>query len=160
MPATGDNLFVTNFTSGTIGEYTTSGATVNVSLVTGLSAPAFLAVSGSNLFVANEGAPAPWVSEYTTSGGLVSAPLITFSPNPPVSVAVSGSDLFVVVNGGTIGKYTTSGAPVNPTLITGTALDGPWGIVVVPVPEPATALLVMVGVLGLAVARRRLALTA
>ena len=43
---------------GTIGEYTTSGATVNASLVSGLNYPYGIAVSGSNLFVTNYNAPA------------------------------------------------------------------------------------------------------
>ena len=49
----GSNLFVANYGSGTIGEYTTSGATVNAALVSGLNEPFGIAVSGSNLFVAN-----------------------------------------------------------------------------------------------------------
>ena len=43
----------TNIAIGTIGEYTTSGATVNASLITGLNDPDGIAVSGGNLFVAN-----------------------------------------------------------------------------------------------------------
>ena len=49
------DLFVVNYSSGSVGEYTTSGATVNASLVTGLSKPMGIAVSGSDLFVANAG---------------------------------------------------------------------------------------------------------
>ena len=37
--------------TGTIGEYTTSGGTVNATLVSGLSEPEDIAVSGSNVFV-------------------------------------------------------------------------------------------------------------
>ena len=36
-----------------VGEYTTSGTTVNPSLITGLSATYLIAVSGSNVFTAN-----------------------------------------------------------------------------------------------------------
>lgn len=39
--------------TGTIGEYTTSGATVNASLISGLGSPNGLAISVSDLFVAN-----------------------------------------------------------------------------------------------------------
>src|ERR1017187_5432919 len=54
MPATAQGeIFVTDVVNYTIGEYTTSGATVNASLVTGLSYPRAIAVSGSNLFVTN-----------------------------------------------------------------------------------------------------------
>ena len=47
------NLFVANSSSGTVGEYTTSGATVNAPLVSGLSYPWGIAESGSNLFFTN-----------------------------------------------------------------------------------------------------------
>ena len=50
--ARGDIIFVTNFGNDTIGEYTTSGTTVNASLISGLSSPEGIAVSGSDLFVA------------------------------------------------------------------------------------------------------------
>jgi len=78
MPAIarGDTLFETNSNSGTIGEYTTSGATVNASLVSGLTGPAGVAVSGSNLFVASFVASGT-IGEYTTSGATVNASLIT-----------------------------------------------------------------------------------
>jgi hypothetical protein len=40
MPATArGQIYVTNYTVGTIGEYTTSGATVNAALVSGLLVP-------------------------------------------------------------------------------------------------------------------------
>jgi hypothetical protein len=45
----GSNIIVANFGAGTIGEYTTSGATVNAALISGLNGPFGLAVDGSNL---------------------------------------------------------------------------------------------------------------
>jgi hypothetical protein len=48
----GSNLFVTNYGTGTIGEFSTSGATVNAALITGLNAPSGIAVSGSSLAIA------------------------------------------------------------------------------------------------------------
>ena len=61
-----------------IAEYTTSGATVNASLVTGLNAPSGIAVSGSDLFVVNNGSGGPGsVGEYTTSGATVNASLVS-----------------------------------------------------------------------------------
>jgi len=122
----GDIIFVTSFTDGTIGEYTTSGATVNASLITGLSEPYGIAVSGSNLFVTNRGSGT--IGEYTTSGATVNASLIT-GLHDPVGIAVSGSTLFVVNDdNGTIGEYTTSGATVNASLVSG--LNAPYGIAV------------------------------
>jgi hypothetical protein len=47
-----DIIFETNG-DNTIGEYTTSGDTVNNALVSGLQTPGAIAVSGPDLFVAN-----------------------------------------------------------------------------------------------------------
>ena len=134
---------------GTIGEYTTSGIPVNSALIAGLNAPVAIAISGSNLFVAN--LRGGTIGEYTTSGATVNASLITGLINP-VGIAVFESELFVASINQTIGEYTTSGVAVNPSLITGLG-SGPWGIAVVP--EPGTGLLVTIGALGLAVTRRR-----
>jgi hypothetical protein len=128
----GSDLFVANLAGGgTIGEYTTSGATVNPALISGLSAPSGIALSGSDLFVVNGVLNGP-IGEYTTSGVTVNATLIS-GLNIPFGIALSGSDLFVSNGGllpgtGTIGAYTTSGATVNPALISG-AID-PFGIAV------------------------------
>src|SRR5271166_1449458 len=55
MPATArGQIFVTNENSGTIGEYTTTGATVNASLFSGFHAFS-IAVSGGDFFVAYTG---------------------------------------------------------------------------------------------------------
>ena len=51
----GSDLFVANDGAGTIGEYTTAGATVNASLISGLASPVGIAVDGSDLFVTNAG---------------------------------------------------------------------------------------------------------
>jgi len=131
----GGTLFETNYAgdgsgSGTIGEYTTSGTPVNASLITGLTGPSGIAVSGSNLFVVNGnfGNNQGTIGEYTTSGTTVSASLIT-GLNSPFGIAVAGSNLFVTNNAiGTIGEYTTAGVTVNPALITG--LSDPFGIAV------------------------------
>ena len=69
-------------------------------------------------------------------------------------IAVSGSNLFVV-NGNTVGAYTTSGATVNASLISG--LTGPLGNAVVsPVPLPAAAVLFPTGLGFLAIVFRKL----
>ena len=149
--ARADEIFVTNidvppnFVS-TIGAYTTSGATVNPALISGLNTPLGIAVSGSNLFVANQNSGT--VGEYTTSGDTVNPALIS-GLDFPRGIAISGSDLFVVKADllpgfGTIGQYTTSGDPVNPALISG--LSFPSGIAVVPtVPEPSSLTLTLFG---------------
>jgi hypothetical protein len=65
----GEDLFVCEEGSDTIGKYTTSGATVNSSLITGVSNGGTIAVSGERLFVASQNT----VQEYTTSGVLVNS---------------------------------------------------------------------------------------
>jgi DNA-binding beta-propeller fold protein YncE len=82
----GSDLFVTsNIPLGTVGEYTTSGATVNASLISGLNEPVGIAVDGSDLFVTNLGTGT--ISEYTTSGATVNASLIS-GLNIPTGIAI------------------------------------------------------------------------
>ncbi len=121
-----DDIFVLNFSAGTVGEYTTSGATVNASLVTGLNYPRGIALSGGDLFVTTAGGT---ISEYTTAGVLVNASLVS-GLSEPAGIAVAGGDLFVAnESGGTIGEYNaTNGATINASLVTG--LSGPNGIAV------------------------------
>jgi uncharacterized protein YjiK len=135
---------VTNWDTGTVGEYTTSGEVVNSALISGLLDPAGIAVSGSNLFVASGST----IGEYTTSGATVNAALFT-GLNGPGGIAVSGSNLFVVNEGGrTIGEYTTSGDTVTSALFS-TGLIFPTGIAITPTPEPATLTLLGSALLGL-----------
>ena len=66
---------------------------MNASLVSGLSHPVGIAVSGSNLFVANHGTGT--IGEYNaTSGAVVNASLVS-GLSDPAGIAVSGSNLFV-----------------------------------------------------------------
>ena len=72
--------------TGTIGAYTTSGATVNAALISGLDLPFGIAVSGSDLFVANiDGGT---IGEYTTAGATVNAALIS-GLDLPTDVAIA-----------------------------------------------------------------------
>ena len=126
IAVSGSNLFVLNGPPRTIGEYTTSGATVNPALSPVEDPPAGIAVGGSNLFVA-DGFD---IDKYTTSGQLV-PPGISLLPTTPLAVAVSGSELFVAsetLGGGIVGEYTTDLATVNASLISG--LSEPEGIAV------------------------------
>ena len=96
---------------GTIGEYTESGATVNASLITGLSFPASVAVSDGFIYVTNSHDGT--IGKYTTSGVPINPTLIS-GLNVPVDIEVSGGDLYVAeVGAGRVGKYTTSGATIN-----------------------------------------------
>jgi len=87
IAVSGSDLFVTNFYDVTVGEYTTSGATVNASLVSGLSYPYAIAVSGPDLFVTS--ATLGTIGEYTTSGVTVNASLVSGLDRPSgIAVAV------------------------------------------------------------------------
>jgi hypothetical protein len=92
----GSNLFVVNHGtysqgsyvagSGSIGEYTTSGATVNAALVSGLNYPRQIAVLGGNLYVTNS--LAGTIGEYdATTGAPVNAALVS-GLDYPVGIAV------------------------------------------------------------------------
>jgi len=73
-------LFVVDQYSGTIGKYTTSGATVNAALVSGLNDPFGIAVSGGHLFVTNQGGGTNngTIGEYdATSGATINAALVS-----------------------------------------------------------------------------------
>jgi hypothetical protein len=120
----GSDLFSLNISSGTIGEYTTSGTVVKASLVTGLNeSPSGIAISGSELFVANAGNGT--ISEFTlgsTPGTVTSSNLsLVTGLNGPQAIAASGSYLFVTDGPTTnvVGEFTTSGTSVNGALVTG-----------------------------------------
>ena len=44
------NLYVANYAAGTVGKYTTSGSTVNSSLISGLNGPSGLALDGKGTY--------------------------------------------------------------------------------------------------------------
>jgi PEP-CTERM motif len=117
------NLLVANQTSRTLGEYSLNGTPIDAPLLTGLSSPQALAVSGADIFVGNYG-PSMSVGEYTTSGEVVNASLITGLQNVQ-SIAVSGSDLFILngtnIDNLVVSEYDTSGNVINASLITGLA---------------------------------------
>ncbi len=108
---------------GSVGEYSLSGTTITAPLITGLSRPIGIAVSGDKLFVVNGTS----IDEYTTSGTLVHSSLIT-GLQAPTDIIISGTDLYVSNAFGSIGHYTTSGATVNASLISG--LFTPLGIAI------------------------------
>jgi PEP-CTERM motif len=114
LAISGGDLFVGNYSSGTIGEYNLNGTPVNASLITGLSNPNGMGISGGDLFVVNQSGT---IGEYNLNGTPVNASLITGLSNP-TGIGISGGYLFVSTESGTIGEYTTSGTTVNASLIT------------------------------------------
>ncbi len=115
-----------------IGEYTTSGETVNASLIQCSVSHATPGLSGGGLAYDGNGhllvRNADGIGEYMTSGAPVNTSLIS-SLNGASSVAVDDEYLFVAYSpfegSAVIGEYTTSGAPVNAKLISG---DGGSGV--------------------------------
>ncbi len=118
-------IFVANFGTqanpGSIGTYNLDGTPIDPALITGVNRPEAIAVAGTNLFVTKVGGEDlgqilfDTVSEYTTSGAVVNDTLI--SPLFIASgVTVSGTNLYVSSSSG-IGKYTTSGSPINASLV-------------------------------------------
>ena len=124
-------IFVANTGSGTISKFNLNGSLATANLVTGLSSPYGIAVSGGFLYVANSGTGT--IGKYTTAGVTVNASLIS-GLNFPGGIAVSGTDLYVANRGaGTVGKFSTlTGAPqpftsivaTSPSLIEAVAVSG------------------------------------
>ena len=115
--ANASTILVSSNSSGIIGAYTTSGATVNASLITGLNSPGSLTLSGSDLFVEVGG---DTIGEYTTGGASLNDAFIT-GLNNVHQISSFGSNIFVA-NGNpanAIGEYTTAGGTVNSALISG-----------------------------------------
>ncbi len=122
----GNDLYVNNAGSANVGKYTTSGATVNPSFitVTGGGGDA-VAVSGSTVFVAIGGNYR--IASYSAATGAVINNNLIPNQVQVTSLTVSGSDLYAVRQN-SVGKYTTSGAVQNASLITG--LNNPFGVTV------------------------------
>ena len=105
--ARADTIFVTNVFTGTIGEYTTDGATVNPALLSGSTFGGPIAVSGSDLFVVEGGTLGglPFIAQYTTDGATVNPVLISGLPAPTgiaiaPTVVPEPSSFLLVVSGG------------------------------------------------------------
>ncbi len=107
-----------------VGDYTITGQTINANFITGLNSTWGVAVSESNIFIANGGT----VSEYTLSGATVNAALIT-GQGTIRGIAAVGSTLYVTNQSGRVGQYTVSNGTVtasNPTFITGSNNIADW----------------------------------
>ena len=117
-PNASGQLLISNHANDTINEYNFDGTPVGSGTFTssGLDAPYGIAISESNVFVANS--LSNTISEYTLSGDLINASLVSSGLSYPQFIAISGDDLFVVDNQhNRVGEYTTSGALVNACLL-------------------------------------------
>ena len=112
----GGQIFVSDWSSGKVGEWTTSGSSTNPSLITGLSEPNGIAASGGYLYVVNK--QANTIGKYTMAGQVVDASFITGLSGPTQLIA-SGTSLYVMnTSNTTIGKYSTAGQTVSSAFIT------------------------------------------
>jgi hypothetical protein len=123
-------IYVANYTLGTVAKYANSGAVVNASLITGLTRAAGIALgTNGHLYVADSGKGT--IGEYTSFGATVDASLVTGLSDPMGLVLDGNGHIYVAsYNQGTVGEYTVSGTTVNAALIaglfepTGLTLDG------------------------------------
>jgi hypothetical protein len=119
----GNNLYVTNFGNGTVGEYNaTTGAPINATLISGLphtvnDGPFGLALYNGNLFVSTEYGFR--ISEYNATTGAAINPNFVLA-GEPTAMAVANGDLFVTnPDVYAISEYNaTTGATINPDLFT------------------------------------------
>lgn len=107
-PLSADTLYVWSSSidgsshTGQIGAYGTDGSVINASLVSLSSTSSYgMAASGGDIFFAYSWPGAQNVAEYGSDGTLINASLVA-AFGDSVSVAVSGSTMFVGLLGGTI----------------------------------------------------------
>ncbi len=119
----GGYLYAMSANSGVIGKYTTEGAVVNATLISGLSSPQTFEVYGGNLYVATYMGGTWGIAVYAPSGSLINGSFITGLPQPRAMAFDSGILYLVNFGGdgaGTVAKYdAATGALVNGSYITG-----------------------------------------
>jgi DNA-binding beta-propeller fold protein YncE len=146
------NLYVADYTFGTIEEFGPSGNPINASFASGLNGPVGLAFDGSgNLFVANQNNNT--VSEFGPAGNLIN-PTFASGLNTPRGLAFDGSDNLYVANEGnnTVSEFGPSGNLINASFAPGLYLPT---FIAFSVPEPSTWVLVGMGSVGLLCFRRK-----
>lgn len=124
----GKTLFVTNNTGGSIGAYSTTGATVNAVFSSIGPGGYGIATNGNGLWVSN--ITQNTINSYSTKTGLpIATPPLVSGLNNPRGVAVSGNVLYVAdTDFPAIQSYNaTTGAPIASTTL---GLDEPRGIAV------------------------------
>ena len=144
----GNDLYVTCWHTGNVGVYTTSGTAINSFGAPGAYPGGIVLDGKGDLYVSTLNG----VGEYTTAGTPVNALLISGGYNSGIGIALDGNghlfwaDNYGGAGGNVIGEYTTSGQLLNASFISG--LSNPVSMVVV-VPEPSSAVLILFGLGGL-----------
>jgi hypothetical protein len=127
-------LYVVNSASRTAGQYNSNtGTPINSSFISGLGNAQDIAISGNNLYVAdnigtdNSGNVGAYNA--TTGASLFSISIGSEAWLMTQGIAISGNNLFVSANNNTVGLYdATTGALINSNFIT-SGLSDPRGIV-------------------------------
>jgi len=107
-------IYVTNSTAGTIGEYSLSGAPINPALVMGLNFPIGVDLYNGNLFVTNLTTASVGVYNATT-GAVVNSALVTGLHSSPGGIIVADGTIYVGATFGNsfVGAFdATTGAPI------------------------------------------------
>jgi len=165
LPSSSDPLFLAvdgthiywTDTAG-IGRANLDGTGVDQGFISGANL-AGLAVDQSHIWFAQNGSAATTIGRANLDGTGVNQSFISMANSQLLGMAVDGAHIYWAsgVSGAeSIGRANLDGTGVNQSFIG--LPSAPIGVAVSLVPEPATSLLVMGGVLGLGVARRRGAL--
>lgn len=160
----GSYIYWTTGVGGTIGRANLDGTGVDESFITGMNAPTGIAVDGSYIYWADANANS--IGRANLDGTGVDQSFITGGDHPD-GLAIDATHIYWTNQfGDTIGRANLDGTAVDQSFITaGPQMYGPHptGLAVgggyiywspASVPEPAPALLLLAGTLGLAVRRR------
>lgn len=154
------DLYVVRWAESAVGKYTssgTSGTVINDSFLSPGGAintwrPYNVARDSQGYFYVTGAAPfgdMSMVSKFASNGTLINANLITLAATNGTlyGLAIDSQDnIFVSTYGGsTIGKYRPNGSVVNASFITGVPSVTNIAIEPVPVPEPSTFVMALVG---------------
>ncbi|WP_438479793.1 PEP-CTERM sorting domain-containing protein [Oleiharenicola lentus] len=107
--ASAQSIFVANWGNGTngagsINTFNLNGSVATTGLITGLTQPSQIEISGNDLYVVSVSGNSVGKYDLTGAGGNLLTGLTS-----PTSLAVSGGNLFVSSANGTISRYNTAG---------------------------------------------------
>ena len=153
-------LFVTHSFDGSghqgVGEYNTDGGTVSASFITDQHDPYGLALSGTNLFISNNGDGT--IYEYNTNGVNLSLNVTNGGAATPQALAADdlGLNLYVANTAANPSGFVDDFSLPGGTLVANPgagSMDSPSGLFYIP--EPSTGAALVMGMAGLLGRRRR-----